>query len=294
VSKISAVSIFSGANQFQYLLEADARFCSLYGFTEQEVRDTYGPYIQHNAAAFQSSLGAWPGATPPPAPQSSSSALALPPSSTQSAVVAPPTGAALVDAVMGKLIEWYNGYKWNIRQQDKILNPWSVMSFMKTRELRGYWTSTALSSSAVTTLSANSKELVYGFPISSSELFASISANQFLLNWRQLAFQVRACLTNLFVFDCGAKNRPWLAPQRAPPSAIASALVFHFIGWYSHLTECFSNCFFTFLPHRPATRPSRALTNTAFCTWARRIARSGICSWRSVFRCSRVACTQRM
>ena len=188
---MSAVSIFSGANQFQHLLEMDARFCSLYGFTAQEVRDTYGPYIQRNEAAFQSSLGAWPGATPPPVPQSSS-ALALPPSSTQSAVVKPPTGAALVDAVMGKLIEWYNGYKWNIRQQDKILNPWSVMSFMKTRELCGYWTSTAISSSAVATLSANSKDLVYGFPITSSELFAPISVSQFLLNWRQLAFQVRA------------------------------------------------------------------------------------------------------
>jgi hypothetical protein len=270
------VSIFSGANQFRQLLERHARFCSLYGFTEQEIRDTYGPFFLRNEAAFQSSLGAWPGSTPPPAPQSSTSAaLALPPSSTQSAVVAPPTGAALVDAVMGKLIEWYNGYKWNIRQQVKILNPWSVMSFMKTRELRGYWTSTAISASAVATLSANSKELVYGFPISSSELFASISANQFLLNWRQLAFQVRACLTNLFVFDCGAKNRPWLAPQRAPPSAIASALVFHFIGWYSNtnLVACFS----PFLPHRLATRPSIALTKKAFCTWARRIARSGRC-----------------
>jgi len=195
VSKISAVSIFSGANQFQHLLEADARFCSLYGFTEQEVRDTYGPYIQRNEAAFQSSLGAWPGSTPPPAPQSSTSAaLALPPSSTQSAVVAPPTGAALVDAVMGKLIEWYDGYKWNIRQQDKILNPWSVMAYLQSRELCGYWSSTAISSSVVATLSMNSKELVYGFPISSSELFASISANQVLSNWRQLAFQVRACV----------------------------------------------------------------------------------------------------
>jgi hypothetical protein len=154
---------------------------------------TYRPYIKRNEAAFQSSLVASPGATPPPAPLSSS-ALAL---STSSSAVALPTGAALLDAVMEKLIEWYDGYTWNVDQRDKILNPWSVMSYLQSRKLCGYWSKTAISSSAVATLSMNSKELVYGFDISSADLYASISVTQFLSNWRQLAFQVRACVGRL-------------------------------------------------------------------------------------------------
>ena len=193
--------MFSGANQFQNLLEMDAQFCSLYGFTEAEVRETYGPYIERNEAAFQSSLVASSDATTSPAPlPSSAPALASSLSSTSpspspspspsSAVVALPTGAELEDAVIAKLIEWYDGYKWNLKQPDKILSPWSVMSFLQSRELCGYWAKTATSASTVATLSLNSREILRGFSITSADLYASISATQFLSNWRQLTFQV--------------------------------------------------------------------------------------------------------
>ena len=42
VSKFSATSMFTDANQFWPLLEKSADYCNLYGFTEKEIRDTYG------------------------------------------------------------------------------------------------------------------------------------------------------------------------------------------------------------------------------------------------------------
>ena len=41
VSKFSLTSVFSGANQYIALLQNDAEFCSLYGFTEVEIDETY-------------------------------------------------------------------------------------------------------------------------------------------------------------------------------------------------------------------------------------------------------------
>ena len=46
VSKISAVSMFSGGNNFCPLLEKSSEFACLYGFTEDEIRNTYGDELQ--------------------------------------------------------------------------------------------------------------------------------------------------------------------------------------------------------------------------------------------------------
>lgn len=45
VARFSATSMFSDANQFWPLMEKSAHFCNLYGFTEKELRETYGVNI---------------------------------------------------------------------------------------------------------------------------------------------------------------------------------------------------------------------------------------------------------
>jgi hypothetical protein len=45
VSKFSATSMFSGPNQFIPLMERSTQFSALYGFTENEIRQTYGSFI---------------------------------------------------------------------------------------------------------------------------------------------------------------------------------------------------------------------------------------------------------
>jgi hypothetical protein len=47
VSKFSSTSMFSGPNQFLPLMERSSEFSSLYGFTDTEIRSTYGKYIEH-------------------------------------------------------------------------------------------------------------------------------------------------------------------------------------------------------------------------------------------------------
>jgi hypothetical protein len=46
VSKFSNTSLFSKANQFLPIMENTPKFCTLYGFTETEIRETYGPFIE--------------------------------------------------------------------------------------------------------------------------------------------------------------------------------------------------------------------------------------------------------
>jgi hypothetical protein len=46
VSKFSSTSMFSGPNQFLPLMERSAEFVSLYGFTDSEIRSTYGEFIE--------------------------------------------------------------------------------------------------------------------------------------------------------------------------------------------------------------------------------------------------------
>jgi hypothetical protein len=48
VSKFSSASMFSGANNFIHLFEDRADFTTLFGFTENEIRNTYGPHIHYN------------------------------------------------------------------------------------------------------------------------------------------------------------------------------------------------------------------------------------------------------
>ena len=56
VSKFATMSMFSGANQYQHLLEGQVEFCSLFGFTEAEIRSTYGSFIEKKYGPLEETM----------------------------------------------------------------------------------------------------------------------------------------------------------------------------------------------------------------------------------------------
>jgi hypothetical protein len=148
VSKFSSTSMFSGPNQFLPLMERTAEFSSLYGFTDLEIRSTYGKYIENK---FQRHL----------------------------------------DDVMTDMKRMYNGYRIHPDQdpKDLLYNPWSVLNYLDTGNLTGYWAQSAGSSSVMKMLGTNSMNIVKGYEIDDRNLFANISAAEHNKYWKQMAFQ---------------------------------------------------------------------------------------------------------
>jgi hypothetical protein len=148
VSKFSSNSMFSGPNQFVPLLEESAEFSSLYGFTESEIRNTYGRFIE---TKFNASL----------------------------------------DEIMSNMKRMYNGYRIHPLQKDcnLLYNPWSVLKYLQTKLLSGYWVKSAGSASVMSMLGLRAMNILNGFEITQDHLFANISAKEFNTCWKQMAFQ---------------------------------------------------------------------------------------------------------
>jgi hypothetical protein len=149
VSKYSSTSLFSGANMLNLIMEDTADFSKLYGFTEQEIRDTYGPFIE-NKFKNQS-----------------------------------------LDEVMDDMRRMYDGFRVHPKQleKDKLFNPWDVLKYLKTGELRSFWTDSCTSSRVLEMLGMHGLNILDGFEIEMDDLFAPIAAKESQKHWQQLAFQ---------------------------------------------------------------------------------------------------------
>lgn len=149
VSKYSSTSLFSGANMLTKIMEDTADFSTLYGFTEQEIRDTYGPFIE-NKFKNQS-----------------------------------------LDEVMDDMRRMYDGYRVHPKQleKDRFFNPWDVLKYLATGELRSFWTDSCTSSRVLEMLGMHGLKILDGFEIEMDDLFAPIAAKETKKHWQQLAFQ---------------------------------------------------------------------------------------------------------
>ena len=56
MSKYATMSMFSGANQFTHLMEKNTKYCTLFGFTEKEIRETYGSHIEQHHAPLEATM----------------------------------------------------------------------------------------------------------------------------------------------------------------------------------------------------------------------------------------------
>eukprot|EP00475_Leptophrys_vorax_P028674 TRINITY_DN4165_c0_g1_i1.p1 TRINITY_DN4165_c0_g1~~TRINITY_DN4165_c0_g1_i1.p1 ORF type:complete len:422 (+),score=97.27 TRINITY_DN4165_c0_g1_i1:179-1267(+) len=148
VSKFSATSMFSGPNQFVPLLEESSAFSALYGFTEAEIRQTYGTFIEKKFDAH-------------------------------------------LDEIMSNMKRMYNGYRIHPSQKDcdLLYNPWSVLKYLHTEHLSGYWAKSAGSASVMSMLGLRAMNILNGFEITQDRLFASISSKECNTHWQQMAFQ---------------------------------------------------------------------------------------------------------
>jgi len=106
VSKFSSTSMFSGANMFCPIMEEKVYFANLYGFTEQEIRDTYGSFIEDkfNDRSLDD-----------------------------------------VIADMRKMYDGYRVHPKQL-DKDKFFNPWDVLKYFEEGELDPFWTKSCSSS----------------------------------------------------------------------------------------------------------------------------------------------------
>jgi hypothetical protein len=149
VSKFSSTSLFSGANMLNLIMEDTADFSTLYGFTEQEIRDTYGSFIENkfNDRSLDD-----------------------------------------VIADMRKMYDGYRVHPKQL-DKDKIFNPWDVLNYLQTGELDSFWTESCVSSRVIDMLGLHGFEILDGFKIDNQRLFAPIAANEIPTHWQQAAFQ---------------------------------------------------------------------------------------------------------
>lgn len=98
VSKIGQVSILSDLNMLNDLT-LDARFTTLFGYTETELRHNYGEFIT-DAARYHN----WTEAE-----------------------------------VLAHIKHYYNGYSWDGIEANSVYNPFSIVNFCQSFEFRNYW-----------------------------------------------------------------------------------------------------------------------------------------------------------
>ena len=101
VTKFSHVSIFSDLNNLQDISLNNA-YADICGFTEEEIRQTFTPYIQKFARQEQVDE----------------------------------------DAMMGKLKARYDGYHFSPDMSKDVYNPFSVLNALSSCQLQNYWFST--------------------------------------------------------------------------------------------------------------------------------------------------------
>lgn len=101
VTKFSHVSIFSDLNNLQDISLNNA-YADICGFTEEEIRQTFTPYIQKFAKQEQVDE----------------------------------------DAMMGKLKAMYDGYHFSPDMSKDVYNPFSVLNALSSCQLQNYWFST--------------------------------------------------------------------------------------------------------------------------------------------------------
>ena len=101
VTKFSHVSIFSDLNNLQDISLNNA-YADICGFTEEEIRQTFAPYIQKFAKQEQVDE----------------------------------------DAMMGKLKARYDGYHFSPDMSKDVYNPFSVLNALSSCQLQNYWFST--------------------------------------------------------------------------------------------------------------------------------------------------------
>ena len=98
VSKIGKIGILSDLNMLNDLT-LDARFATLFGYTETELRHYYADYITEAAAKHQCSE----------------------------------------TEILAQIKLFYNGYSWDGIEENKIYNPFSIVNFFQSLEFQNYW-----------------------------------------------------------------------------------------------------------------------------------------------------------
>ena len=98
VSKIGKIGILSDLNMLNDLT-LDARFATLFGYTETELRHYYADYITEAAAKHQCSEA----------------------------------------EILAQIKVFYNGYSWDGIEENKIYNPFSIVNFFQSLEFQNYW-----------------------------------------------------------------------------------------------------------------------------------------------------------
>ena len=98
VSKIGKIGILSGLNMLNDLT-LDARFTTLFGYTEAELRYYYAEYITEAARRHK----------------------------------------CTEDEVLALIKLHYNGYSWDGIEENKVYNPFSIVNFFQSFEFENYW-----------------------------------------------------------------------------------------------------------------------------------------------------------
>ena len=98
VSKIGKIGILSDLNMLNDLT-LDARFATLFGYTETELRHHYAEYITEAAAKHKCSEA----------------------------------------EILAQIKVFYNGYSWDGIEENKIYNPFSIVNFFQSLEFQNYW-----------------------------------------------------------------------------------------------------------------------------------------------------------
>ena len=105
VSKFSQVSLFSGYNNLKDIT-MDSRYAGMMGYTEEELRKSFGKHI-HAIAKERSGSGK----------------------------------QVTEEDIISEVRTWYNGYRFS-KGEVCVYNPFSTLNFMDEKETQSYWYST--------------------------------------------------------------------------------------------------------------------------------------------------------
>ena len=98
VSKIGKIGVLSDLNMLNDLT-LDARFTTLFGYTETELRHYYAEYITEAAKANKSTEA----------------------------------------EILSQIKLYYNGYSWDGIENNKVYNPFSIVNFFQSFDFQNYW-----------------------------------------------------------------------------------------------------------------------------------------------------------
>lgn len=101
ISKIGQIGVFSDLNMLNDLT-LDARFTTMFGYTEAELRHFYAAYITEGAQKY----------------------------------------GCKEEELLERIKQHYNGYSWDGIEEHKVYNPFSIVNFFQSFEFENYWFST--------------------------------------------------------------------------------------------------------------------------------------------------------